>query len=82
MPGVYRIPCVYGVSYIGQTGKTVAERCKEHLRIQLGYPNKSALTEHSLVKDHESLFALTTVLAMSSFHGKCIVQEALEIHST
>jgi hypothetical protein len=32
IPGVYRIPCECGKVYIGQTGRSVEARCKEHMR--------------------------------------------------
>jgi hypothetical protein len=32
IPGVYCIPCECGKAYIGQTGRSVEARCKEHMR--------------------------------------------------
>jgi hypothetical protein len=44
VPGVYRIPCECGEVYIGQTGRSIEARCKEHLRhIRLEQPEESAV---------------------------------------
>jgi hypothetical protein len=48
-PGVYRIPCECGRVYIGQTGRSVDIRLKEHQRhMRLQHPYKSAAAEHSI----------------------------------
>lgn len=68
------------VAIIGQIGREIAERCKEHQKcFRLGYPEKSVLAEHSLQKSHEVLFASITVVIRSAFHGESVIQEALEI---
>jgi len=47
IPGIYRIPCECGIVYIGQSGRTIQHRIKEHSRhIKLDQPNKSAVAEH------------------------------------
>jgi hypothetical protein len=52
-PGVYRIPCECGTVYIGQTGRSIDLRIKEHERhIRLVHPDKSAVSEHILEHDH------------------------------
>jgi hypothetical protein len=52
-PGVYRIPCECGRVYIGQTGRSVDIRLKEHQRhIRLEHPDKSAIAEHSIDQGH------------------------------
>jgi predicted GIY-YIG superfamily endonuclease len=49
IPGVYRIPCECGKVYIGQTGRSIEARCKEHMRhIRLDQTEKSAVAEHSI----------------------------------
>ena len=52
-PGVYRIPCTCGKVYIGETGRNLKVRQKEHkdccLKCQ---PDKSALAKHALENDH------------------------------
>jgi len=52
-PGIYRIPCECGKVYIGQSGRSVQLRIKEHGRhIRLAQPDKSAVVEHSFNQDH------------------------------
>jgi predicted GIY-YIG superfamily endonuclease len=51
VPGVYQIPCECGKVYMGQTGRSIKTRCKEHRRhIYLDQPDKSAVAEHSIDK--------------------------------
>jgi hypothetical protein len=46
-PSVYRIPCECNRVYVGQTGRSVDIRLKEHqLYIRLEHPDKSAVAEH------------------------------------
>jgi len=50
--GIYSIPCECGRVYIGQSGRSVQLRIKEHNRhIRLAQPNKSAVAEHSFNHD-------------------------------
>jgi len=52
-PGVYRNPCECGRVYIGQSGRSIQIRIKEHNRhIILAQPDKSAVAEHSINHDH------------------------------
>ena len=52
-PGIYKIPCECGKVYIGQSGRSVQLRIKEHDRhIRLLQPEKSAVAEHSFNQDH------------------------------
>ena len=52
-PGVYRIPCECGEVYIGETSRTIETGVKEHRRhLQLSQPEKLALAEHDIDKDH------------------------------
>jgi hypothetical protein len=52
-PGVYKIPCECGKVYIGQSGRSIHLRIKEHERhIRLTQPDKSAVAEHSFKHDH------------------------------
>jgi hypothetical protein len=53
VPGIYHIPCECSKVYVGQTGRTIETRCKEHMRhIRLGQPDKSAVVEHSIEAGH------------------------------
>ena len=51
--GIYRIPCECGKVNIGQSGRSIHLRIKEHDRhIRLAQPDKSAVGEHSFNHDH------------------------------
>jgi predicted GIY-YIG superfamily endonuclease len=79
-PGVYCIPCECGKTYIGQTGRTVEHRCKEHERyIKLFYPEKSGLAEHSITEKHRILFSDTKIISKSSNYWDRIIKESLAI---
>jgi len=52
-PGIYKIPCECGKVYIGEGGRSLQLRIKEHGRhIRLAQPDKSAVGEHSFNQDH------------------------------
>jgi hypothetical protein len=52
-PGIYNIPCECGRVYIGQSGRSIQVRMKEHSRhIRLAHTDKSAVAEHSINRDH------------------------------
>ena len=52
-PGIYSIPCECGRVYIGQSGRSIQIRTKEHSRvIRLAQPDKSAVVEHSIYRAH------------------------------
>jgi hypothetical protein len=51
--GVYSIPRECGRVYIGQSGRSIPLRIKEHNRnIRLAQPDKSAVAEHNINHDH------------------------------
>jgi hypothetical protein len=79
-PGVYRIPCECGKVYIGQTGRSVDIRIKEHQRhIRLDHPDKSAVAEHSIDQGHRIKFHNTSILATKTRYMDRIVREVIEI---
>jgi hypothetical protein len=44
--GVYRIPCECGKVYVGQIGRTIEARLREHRRhVRLNQPERSAVAE-------------------------------------
>jgi hypothetical protein len=66
--------------YIGQRGRSVNTRMKEHQRhIRLEHPEKSAVAEHSVDSGHRILFHSTSILAAKTLYMAGIVREALEI---
>jgi hypothetical protein len=51
--GVYSIPCSCGKVYIGETGRSMKIRLKEHnVDIKWNRTHKSSLAEHSLKTSH------------------------------
>lgn len=47
-PGVYKIPCICSDSYIGQTGRAIAVRIKEHQRhLRLWQLDKAVVAHQS-----------------------------------
>jgi hypothetical protein len=80
IPGVYHIPCECGKVHIGQTGKSIEARCKEHMgHIQLDQPEKSAVAEHSINTGHQIDFNNFSVLGRASGYMACLVEEAIQI---
>ncbi|XP_076396721.1 uncharacterized protein LOC143265924 [Megachile rotundata] len=78
-PGVYKIPCSCGQVYIGETGRSVNTRLKEHERCaRLGYI-QSAVAEHQITTGHKILFEKTEVLAKTSAYLPRKHREAIEI---
>jgi hypothetical protein len=66
-PGVYRIPCECGRVYIGQTGRSVDIRLKEHQwHIRLQHLDKSAVAEHSINQGNRIQFHNSSILAMKT----------------
>ncbi|KAJ4437490.1 hypothetical protein ANN_17634, partial [Periplaneta americana] len=79
-PGVYKIPCECEKCYIGQTGHTIMERCKEHQHsIRLYYLDKPAVAQHSLETGHKINFGATTILDKTSGYWDVVIKEAIEI---
>jgi hypothetical protein len=79
-PGVYRIPYECGRVYIGQTGRSVDIRLKEHPRhIRLEHPDKSAVAEHIIVQGHHIKIHNDSILATQIRHMDHIVRDTIEI---
>ncbi|XP_018401736.1 PREDICTED: uncharacterized protein LOC108778909 [Cyphomyrmex costatus] len=78
--GVYKIPCSCGKVYIGETGRTVNTRMKEHQRdVWLKHITQSALTEHSIETGHRILFDKTVTIAATTSYFPRKHKETLEI---
>jgi hypothetical protein len=79
-PEVYRIPCECGRVYIGQMGRSVDIRLKEHQRhLRLEHPDKSAVAENSIDQGHSIQFHNASIFAMKTRYIDHIVREAIEI---
>src|SRR5436190_15829359 len=79
-PGVYKIPCVCGKVYIGETGRKISTRIKEHQRYtKYGHFTQSALAEHWKETGHSIQYDKATVLALSQGYFPRKYREALEI---
>jgi hypothetical protein len=78
--GVYRVESECGDVYIGQTGRSMSCRLKEHERnIRLGQPEKSTVTEHAIGLGHQILWNQTKVIKNITAPKPRIFREALEI---
>jgi hypothetical protein len=79
-PGIYRIPCECGRVYIGQTGRSVDIRLKEHQRhTRLEHLDKSAIAEHGINQGHRIQIHNFSILATITRYMDRIVMEAFEI---
>jgi hypothetical protein len=78
--GVYWTPCEFGRVYIGQAGRSVDIRLKEHQRhIRLEHPDKSAIGEHSIDYGQRIRLHNSSILATKTGYIDRIIKEAIEI---
>jgi hypothetical protein len=78
--GVYRIPCECGRVCIGQTGRSVDIRLKEHQRHnRLEHPDKSAIAQHSVGTGHRIQCHNTSIVDTKIRYMNRIVREAIDI---
>ena len=81
-PGVYKIDCSCGSSYIGQTKRTIAERVKEHIAaVKNQQTSKSAVAEHLLDTgiNHWMELHNPRILSTDRHYHTRLIREAIEI---
>jgi hypothetical protein len=66
-PGVYSVPCECCQVYIGQTGRSIETRIKEHqCHTRLEQPDKSTMAEYSINLGHRLKLQDTTILSIKA----------------
>jgi len=78
--GVYKIPCSDGKVYIGETGRMVNIRMKEHQRdIRLKHITQSALSEYNIKTGHQIPFDKTITITTTTSYFPKKYRKAIEI---
>ncbi|KAJ0170974.1 hypothetical protein K1T71_013746 [Dendrolimus kikuchii] len=79
--GVYKLDCECGLSYIGQTKRSIKTRVKEHIAdMKHTRSTKSAISEHTLDKpNHYIRFDNPQILAKENRFIPRMIREAIEI---
>ena len=81
---VYRINCKdCEASYVGQTGRHLKERIKEHKKlVETGNTAHSGVAEHAFEAHHEINFDNIEVIHVESNQKRRLVSEAITIQTT
>ena len=80
MKGVYLIPCSCGTPYVGETGRSMRQRIREHVAdIRHNRSHTSALVEHVEKSGHHVCIEDSKVIAkIHHFHHRKL-REVIEI---
>lgn len=74
--GVYKLTCNCGKCYIGQTGRSISTRVKEHLRDLKSITPSSSFAQHLIYENHD--YNKDNFLNILHFHNKGIILDNLE----
>ena len=78
--GVYSFSCSCSKVYIGETGRSIKIRFKEHIAdLRLQRSQKYSLVEHSSKTSHHVFLENAKIVARVDHYGKRKVMESLEI---
>lgn len=79
--GVYKLDCECGLSYIGQTKRSISTRVKEHIAdVKHRRCNRSAVCEHVMDRPNHSIkFDQPSVLVKEKRYLPRMLREAIEI---
>ena len=82
-PGVYKLSCICGDCYIGETKRHVSDRVREHKSdLKHGRTDSSAVADHcyNSVGSQEIVFSETKVLCKPPGYHQRFVHEAIQIY--
>ena len=79
---VYNVPCECGKTYIGETGRTLEARLKEHKYAVSWADTNNGIAVHANEHNHKILWEHTKIVEKEPFWMKREIKEALNIKRT